>query len=177
MLGKPTGVVRVSLGAMSIAGDVRTLLEFLDEVYVNVNNQHLSISTRHASTIIAPTSPKASQDMSNRPLSPLIHSTIFQSSASASNPPDSRSSDRPFEAQAEDRPKAPPFVPADYVKLRKPWEEEMRKNAAVYAQEMKAREVEDANTPRNQTPSVKARKFGRSVVNLLRTKSHYSDAR
>ncbi|EGP88037.1 uncharacterized protein MYCGRDRAFT_104222 [Zymoseptoria tritici IPO323] len=53
----------------------------------------------------------------------------------------------------------------------------MRKNAAVYAQDMKAREAEDASLNRStNAPSVKARKFGRSVVNLLRTKSgHNSD--
>jgi molybdenum cofactor sulfurtransferase len=184
MLGKPTGVVRVSLGAMSTAADVRTLLEFLDEVYVNVSNQHLSASTRNASTLAAPMSPKDSIDASGRPLSPLPQSTLAQSLISSTTLPalnmdssDSRASERPWEAQSEARAKPPPFIPADYVKLRKPWEEEMRKNAAVYAQEMKDREVEDAHAPRTQTPSVKARKFGRSVVNLLRTKSHYSDAR
>ncbi|KAI7399800.1 hypothetical protein KC336_g14989, partial [Hortaea werneckii] len=77
---------------------------------------------------------------------------------------------------------APPFNPADYVKLRKPWEEEFRRQReqnrqlAAATTEIKVRELEDHSlysSSRNNQPSVKARKFGRSVVNLLRTKSHF----
>ncbi|KAI7212529.1 hypothetical protein KC352_g16979, partial [Hortaea werneckii] len=76
---------------------------------------------------------------------------------------------------------APPFNPADYVKLRKPWEEEFRRQREQNQQlaattEIKVRELEDHSlysSSRNNQPSVKARKFGRSVVNLLRTKSHF----
>lgn len=35
VFGKATGVVRVSLGAMSVSADVTTLLDFLEEVYVD----------------------------------------------------------------------------------------------------------------------------------------------
>ncbi|KAI7611238.1 hypothetical protein KC346_g8390, partial [Hortaea werneckii] len=74
---------------------------------------------------------------------------------------------------------APPFNPADYVKLRKPWEEEFRRQREQNQQlatEIKVRELEDHSlysSSRHNQPSVKARKFGRSVVNLLRTKSHF----
>jgi molybdenum cofactor sulfurtransferase len=60
--------------------------------------------------------------------------------------------------------------------MRKPWEEELRKGQyANVGMEIKIRELDDASLQRNATPSVKARKFGRSVVNLLRTKSHIQD--
>lgn len=35
VFGKATGVVRVSLGAMSVASDVKTFLDFLEEVYMD----------------------------------------------------------------------------------------------------------------------------------------------
>jgi len=80
-----------------------------------------------------------------------------------------------------DKPKYPPFNPQDYIKLRKPWEGELQKQQQQYVNtgmEIKVRELEDASMfSRNPTPSVKARKFGRSVVNLLRTKSHFTDTR
>ncbi|KAK0899917.1 hypothetical protein LTR02_009413 [Friedmanniomyces endolithicus] len=65
--------------------------------------------------------------------------------------------------------------------MRKPWEAEMRKQHAQnynnVGMEIKVHEMEDASTfSRNPTPSVKARKFGRSVVNLLRTKSHFVES-
>ena len=76
----------------------------------------------------------------------------------------------------------PPWNPAEYAKVRKPWEEEMRRQRQQYTNvgvEVKVREREEASnwSQNNPTPSVKARKFGRSVVNLLRTKSHFVDAR
>ncbi|KJY00375.1 hypothetical protein TI39_contig332g00018 [Zymoseptoria brevis] len=188
MLGKATGVVRVSLGAMSTAADVRTMLEFLDEVYVNVyDHQHMSVSTIKAPTLsqAAPTSSQAAPGLNSRSLSTPEYTTrpsmaiTALPSAPIRTPTEAKSPDQTSEAQPDERPKPPPFNPADYVKMRKPWEEEMRKNAAVYAQDMKAREAEDASLNRTtNASSVKARKFGRSVVNLLRTKSgHNSDGR
>ena len=40
VLGKPTGVVRVSLGAMSTAGDVLAFLHFISEVYCEGDAKH-----------------------------------------------------------------------------------------------------------------------------------------
>ncbi|KAK4636128.1 Molybdenum cofactor sulfurase [Fulvia fulva] len=189
MLGKPTGVVRVSLGAMSTAGDVNILLHFLDEVYVEKTIDPRSATTaQHASMIFAPAKDSVISTTFTPPPPLDIRATRKNSFLSATGTPstaksfdmgDSKSweagSGAPPTPDRIDiaRPKLPPFVPADYVKLRKPWEAEMRQNAANYAMEFKVRELEDASMfSRNPTPSVKARRFGRSVVNLLRTKSH-----
>lgn len=189
MLGKPTGVVRVSLGAMSTAGDVNILLNFLDEVYVEKTvDSRTATAAQHASMIVATakdsvvsttfTSPPPLDIMATRKNS-FLSVTGTPSTAKSFDMADSKSWEAGSAASPTpdridiDRPKPPPFVPADYVKLRKPWEAEMRQNAANYAMEIKVREVEDASMfSRNPTPSVKARRFGRSVVNLLRTKSH-----
>ena len=78
--------------------------------------------------------------------------------------------------------KNPPFVPSDYLKTRRPWEEEMHKNDYSTARaeaEAKYQQMEEAlaaarvNGP-NASNTVKARRFGRSVVNLLRQKSNHS---
>lgn len=185
MLGKPTGVVRVSLGAMSTASDVHTLLGFLNEVYISKTggvtaNAHVVEPAKETTTggvcqpaqLLSLTIPHTFVNPSS-----TTPSTAGSLSALDLKYLESASPALPLTTEIE-RPKAPPFIPADYVKLRKPWEEEMRKNAANYAMEIKVRELEDASSfSRNPTPSVKARRFGRSVVNLLRTKSHFSDAR
>ncbi|CAK3886771.1 Molybdenum cofactor sulfurase [Lecanosticta acicola] len=173
MLGKPTGVVRVSLGAMSTASDVTAFTRFLEEVY---QSKTAGVAGLGQQDIICNSSPPHLAIPNNAP----AHQSIgTPSSSTSTNIGDLKS----WEAGTTklpptheiDIPKVPPFAPADYVKLRKPWEEEMRKNTASYAMEIKLREAEDGNlSPRNPTPSVKARKFGRSVVNLLRTKSHVS---
>lgn len=195
MLGKPTGVVRVSLGAMSTASDVTTLLNFLKEVYVSKTADPRTMTAAiHASSIVGPNK----ELLSNQPpTTALPHLSIPEkqsyqtsiatpSTAASINTTDIKSWESGATALPQqqsnvndpERPRAPPFIPADYVKLRKPWEEEMRKNAQNYAMEIKVRELEDANSfSRNPTPSVKARKFGRSVVNLLRTKSHFAEHR
>jgi molybdenum cofactor sulfurtransferase len=66
------------------------------------------------------------------------------------------------------------FIPADYVKRRKPWEEEMRKQSTTFNHgvpgDLKMREGEDGGSvSKASTPSFRARKFGRSVVNLLKS--------
>ncbi|KAK4958209.1 hypothetical protein LTR10_004635 [Elasticomyces elasticus] len=199
MLGKPTGVVRVSLGAMSVASDVHTLIRFLDDAYCNGANQvRLSRSLLPLSQS-APLSPPASPGP-NSTLSPLNipHALHVPSLHNSNGPtPDTAGSnkipeDGVWEATAlpqqqlppsiePERAKNPPFNPQDYINMRKPWEEEMRKQHPQSYQvgmEIKVRETEDASMfSRNPTPSVKARKFGRSVVNLLRTKSHFADSR
>lgn len=175
MLGKATGVVRVSLGAMSTTADVYTFLTFLEDVYVRPAVQ---ASAEHASAVITSTladdawsgsAYKYTQLPALSIPSGLISSGNVPSPAASGYAADTRTWD--IGATNEERPKNPPFNPAEYLKTRKPWEEEMRKNAAAYAMDVKVRETEDASTlSRGQTPSVKARKFGRSVVSLWRTK-------
>ena len=187
MMGRPTGVVRVSLGAMSIAPDVQTLLHFLDDVYLDKEGQPraaVAQATQMARTVqipaaarpvspMTPVSPGALPPISTYGL-PLSH----QAPNTPANDPHSTpwlQSDSTISIEPAERPR---FVPADYIKHRRPWEEEMRK--AQYANvgmEIKVRELDDASAlSRNGTPSVKARKFGRSVVNLLRNKNNLPDA-
>jgi len=189
MLGKPTGVVRVSLGAMSTASDVSILLNFLEETYVDrsvvsgptalpgaIQLQAPSYITRTGSTShSAPPSPGLKS-----PGMKVPHALHIPTSPLGSPLPgnDTDAASAVDSGIGEDtiRSRAPPFVPSDYVKLRKPWEEEMRRQYAVGKVEVKVREQDSTTSSyRNQTPSVKARKFGRSVVNLLRTKSHLAD--
>lgn len=195
MLGKPTGVVRVSLGAMSISSDIVTLVRFLEEAYVDKANSALTATTSplgYGAPLSPPVSPGGPSQL---PPLKIPHALFVPSQQNGANPTPSTSAsgadgNAQWEAAATalpqtqhalaiepERPKAPPFVPADYVKLRKPWEEEMRRqHYANVGMEIKIRELEDASVlSRNPTPSVKARKFGRSVVNLLRTKSHFAD--
>ncbi|KAK3075651.1 hypothetical protein LTR53_000799 [Teratosphaeriaceae sp. CCFEE 6253] len=246
MLGKPTGVVRVSLGAMSTAGDVQTLIRFLDDTYCRGANQaRLSMPLGQGLRQAAPLSPPASPGRNTAaaarlpplhiphalhvppahltPVGPIPDPSTSHDAAAA--PADNAHRDAtalpPHQPQQQhhqqqqqqqqqqtppaiepERAKYPPWNPQDYINMRRPWEEEMRKqNPRAYnyhpahasavrgvggvgiGMEIKVRELEDAGafaaaargaTP---TPSVKARKFGRSVVNLLRTKSHFADGR
>jgi molybdenum cofactor sulfurtransferase len=184
MLGKPTGVVRVSLGAMSIASDVETLMRFMREVYVSTNPDELVKSQAHhqSSSLGSPAAGPMRQP-GQPPMFPRSRGSqvsLKAPSTAASSTADGKEGNMvPPGSSSSDRSKAPPFLPADYVKLRKPWEEEMRRQSPNHpAMEIKVREVEDGSVfSRNPTPSVKARKFGRSVVNLLRTKSHTPDSR
>lgn len=193
VLGKPTGVVRVSLGAMSTSSDIITLIHFLSIAYIDkpVQAARNSLSLRADQTMLPirtlslPTGPPSLGPIPSSPSSPHSLLPNMPSSRNASdenslwNPantalPHFHSTTLDGDNSRPPRTVNPPFIPADYVKLRKPWEQEMRK--AQYANinmEIKVREVDDHNAfMRGQTPSVKARKFGRSVVNLLRTKSH-----
>lgn len=180
VLGKATGVVRVSLGAMSTAADVNILLRFIEDMYASTNADERISATAGASMMgVEPSCTGSACQPDQLPMlsisTNLATSTTAPSTATSSNFDDSKSLESGLPPT---KPKHPPFIPADYVKFRKPWEEEMRKYSANYATEIKVREVEDSNSfARNQTPSVKARKFGRSVVNLLRTKSHAAEPR
>lgn len=180
MLGKPTGVVRVSLGAMSTASDVNILLRFLEEVYVAARGDERANTAAAAGSVPAAESGQQPPKLSI-PQNVGVPTTPSTAASSTGSEVGWDAADAIMpQAQSTDRPRAPPFIPADYVKLRKPWEEEMRKqqNPNFSAMEIKVRELEDASMfSRNATSSVKARKFGRSVVNLLRTKSHAPDLR
>lgn len=176
MLGKPTGVVRVSLGAMSTNADVNILLRFLEDVYVSSDARvnppaGTAYSGPRELTPAGPPSKRGQLSFSQAPL----HLTRSTSAIGLSDTSSVGEASSPTMSQFhKGERRAPPFIPADYVKLRKPWEEEVRKPTQAYTtMDIKVRELEDSNTfLRNPTPSVKARKFGRSVVNLLRTKSH-----
>lgn len=180
MFGRPTGVVRVSLGAMSIASDVRTLLHFLEDVYLDHRSGESRVAVAQAlhmaRTVQAPNGPL--------PASPIIpaspgHMPVLPPATLTYTSPQKLGLDGAPWIQPESalEPERPRFVPADYIEYRAQWKEEMRK--AQYASptigtEIKIRELDDASS-RNPTPSVKARKFGRSMVNLLRTKQHVQD--
>jgi molybdenum cofactor sulfurtransferase len=174
MLGKATGVVRVSLGAMSTAGDVQTLIRFLEETYVETSIPRLARSSslpmlntsagviatyqsRQATTAL-PLSSESSVDLNGS-------HRLWESSEAPAMPAMSPT----LEAD-----KIRAFIPADYVKRRKPWEEEMRKQSTTFNHgipgELKMREGEDGGSvSKASTPSFRARKFGRSVVNLLKS--------
>lgn len=187
MLGKPTGVVRVSLGAMSTASDVNILFRFLEDVYVSTTGDE-RVNTAVGGLLMGLEPPHFASAGQPSQLPILNIPQNLGSCTAPSTAASSTGSEKGWEAAgvslpqtySTDRPRAPPFIPADYVKLRKPWEEEMRKQQTpnYAAMEIKVRELEDSSIfSRNPTPSVKARKFGRSVVNLLRTKSHVPDGR
>ncbi|KAK0896912.1 hypothetical protein LTR91_010834 [Friedmanniomyces endolithicus] len=199
MLGKPTGVVRVSLGAMSIAADVQNLIRFLDNTYCHGANQALlstPMSLAHSTPLSPPPSPGPKTTISPLNIPHALYVPpqqsdpgLTQSTPGRPGIPDHTSSDSTALPQhpsthptiEPERAKAPPWNPQDYINMRKPWEAEMRKQHAQnynnVGMESKVHELEDASTfSRNPTPSVKARKFGRSVVNLLRTKSHFVES-
>jgi molybdenum cofactor sulfurtransferase len=218
VFGKATGVVRVSLGAMSIAADVTTFLNFLEEVYVDhfplepevdakeflmgLDQQQAyepayphSLSIRSASRASAgrasqvsiphaihippseyqpsaPPTPSSKSMTGARPGERWTDNATMPSSASAhefdSDPPRSNSN-------------KPPFIPSDYTSNRRPWEQEVRKHTTTAEAEAKFREMEEAiaaanRNGQNNSNSVKARRFGRSVVNLLRQKSNHAIA-
>ncbi|RMX73066.1 hypothetical protein D0869_13980 [Hortaea werneckii] len=200
MLGKATGVVRASLGAMSTAADVQNFLKFIQEVYVGKVHKLLPAhTTPYGQT--APLSPPASPGIKSQvpplniphalhvPPNPQRSGSLTASAYSDHSPWDNHQppatalpKSQPATLSDYEKPPAPPpFNPADYVKLRKPWEEEFRRQREqnqqqLAATEIKVRELEDHSVySRNNQPSLKARKFGRSVVNLLRTKSHFVD--
>lgn len=175
MLGKATGVVRVSLGAMSTTGDVYTLLGFLEDQYVRPAVQaNPGIPTAPITSTLADDAWSGSAyrytQLPALNIPPgLVSPGNTPSTAASSNVADTKTWD--VGIANDDKPKPPPFDPAEYLKNRKPWEEEMRRNAAAYAMDIKVRELEDSSTlSKGHTPSVKARRFGRSVVSLWRTK-------
>jgi molybdenum cofactor sulfurtransferase len=221
VFGKATGVVRVSLGAMSVAADVTTFLDFLEDVYVDqwpeeekVDAKEFlmslekaqdyepsyphSLSVRSASRASAG---RASQVSITHSIPHAIHIPPSEYNPSAPPTPSSKSitfsrgaekwtdstTAMPSSASAhelqQDPPRSnskhPPFVPSDYTSRDRPWENEMRKHTTAAEAEAKFREMEEAiaaanRNGQNPSNSVKARRFGRSVVNLLRQKSNHS---
>jgi molybdenum cofactor sulfurtransferase len=220
VFGKATGVVRVSLGAMSVSADVTTFLDFMEEVYVDqypvepeVDAKEFlmsldqakeyepsyphSLSVRSASRASAG---RASQVSIPHSIPHALHIPPSEYHPSAPPTPSSKSitgarggekwadsTARPTSASAHEldtdpprsNSKPPPFVATDYTSNRRPWEQEMRKHTTTAEAEAKFREMEEAIAAANrsgQTPSnsVKARRFGRSVVNLLRQKSNHA---
>lgn len=177
MLGKATGVVRVSLGAMNIIADVYTFLGFLENVYIEpAVNATAGIGTTPAaitSTLADDAWSGATYKYTQLPaltIPPGLESSGTTPSTFASS---YTGDTRPWASSItiDEKPKNPVFDPAEYLKTRKPWEEEMRKNAAAYAMDVKIREAEDSSMlAKGHTPSLKARKFGRSMVSLWRTK-------
>ncbi|KAF2718023.1 PLP-dependent transferase [Polychaeton citri CBS 116435] len=167
-LGKPTGVVRVSLGAMSTNSDIRTFLHFIREVYLDAKGAPKEMKA--VPTSYGMLSPNTVPASASAPGSPIGPGPLY-----FPDPPSLPSSQHglPPRSPSSDRAQPPPFIPSEYV--RKPWADQMRKDHNATITETRVRELEDARTS-NTTPSVKARKFGRSVVNLLRTKSHYADS-
>jgi len=215
VFGKATGVVRVSLGAMSVAADVQTLLDFLEDFYVdqvaaepklNANEFLMSTSSRPAEYEVAyqgavsvRSASRASAGRASQISIPHTNTKIPSAppTPSIKSIPGSRSGEKftdstamPSSASAHEvdtdisrsNSKNPPFIPSDYLKARRPWEEEMHKqdySTARAEAEAKYQQMEEAlaaarvNGP-NASNTVKARRFGRSVVNLLRQKSNHS---
>ena len=161
---------------MNISSDVQKLVQFLKDVYVDrVGDDKLqparlqrtnsldtaSYATKTFANATSPLSmPPMLSHVNNLPSPSTPDTNIWEPTAAAS----------PIQAADDERPKYPAFVPADYIKMRKPWEAEMRKNAATYAVEISVTE-DNPMIQRHQTPSVKTKRFKRSMVNLLRTKS------
>lgn len=212
MNGKATGVVRVSLGAMSTSSDVSTFLDFLEEVYIDQMPETramsakefvLSLEQKHEYEPSYPHSLSARSASRASATSSIPHALHIPPSDVGHNAPPtpsaksisgaSRHGDHwtdstamPSSASAHELdtgpPKhPPPFVPSDYT--RRPWEDGARKQTTDAAAEAEAkyREMEAAlmaKAGQNPSNSVKARRFGRSVVNLLRQKSnHHLDNR
>lgn len=189
MMGRPTGVVRVSLGAMSTGSDVRTLLRFLEDVYQERDGQPSAVvahATQMPRTVqvpfaARPASPATSLSHSPSQLPPI--NTLGLQSLSHQGPMTGLSGSEtprtlPDSGISGMEPERPKFNPADYTKRHRPWEEEMRKQfpRVGVGMEIKVQDLEDGSAAsKNGAPSVKARKFGRSMVNLLRTKSHFQD--
>lgn len=170
MFGKATGVVRASLGAMSTARDVATLVEFLRQTYTD-QTVH---STIPKLDVLVPTMRTFSLSAPQSPGAVSAHSLVVPKSAGSGNMTDIAETALP---DLDAKPKPPIWNPQDYVDMRKAWRDDTRKQFANYPVDIKLKEIEDASmySRANQTPSVKARKFGRSVVNLLRTKSHVTE--
>ena len=181
MMGKATGVVRVSLGAMSSASDVRTLLRFLNDVYVETDGQPRPIVaqvTQMARTFQIPLSQRPPSPITPGsptvlpPLSTMGILSALPAPGTAVSGPDTTTWSLPDSGPATEPSERPRFIPEDYIRYRKPWEEELRKGKYNNTgMEIKIRELDDGLSRKTDgTPSVKARRFGRSVVNLLRNK-------
>lgn len=217
VMGKPTGVVRCSLGAMSTAADVIGFLHFLAEVYVDSEGKtavaeqiQYSQSTQQARAVSIQSG--APTPTGNRPAVMQIPHALFVPSSPGQKTPLSAASSIAATAGAtseanawdaattalpqtrpssiNDRTKHAPFVPSQHLpsrsnKLRRPLTEvrsqsQTHKSLQGVGMEIKVRELDASQHAsgfdmRTQTPSVKARKFGRSVVNLLHRKGGHAE--
>lgn len=184
MFGRATGVVRVSLGAMSTAADVRTLLRFVEDVYVDKEGQPraaVAQATHMARTVQLPAGARPPSPITPvSPDPPVLNITGLGLYGGMPQRPvtpiggESTTIDG-LPEPAITVPERPRFIPSEYTKRYKPWEEAIRKTSYTnIATEIKVREVDDrsAHPP---PPSLKARRFGRSVVNLLRNKSQHQE--
>lgn len=192
MFGRATGVVRVSLGAMSTAGDVRALIQFLEDVYVEREGQPLAAVAQAAQMARTVQLPAGARPPS--PATPVSPTDVMASPTRHDFRPASTGQHSPHKLNGIDSPlwdatpdsaivmpERPRFIPSEYTQRYKPWEEAIRKtNYTHVANVTQVREVVvdggGGTTPLSRNPpSVKARKFGRSVVNLLRNKPSYQD--
>lgn len=174
MLGKPTGVVRASLGAMSIASDVTALLRFLEETYLEQARpplQHTMTSKTGYAT--APSTPLQVPTLLDDVRPPSFAGALGQTAW-----------DTLPQSMRDRQSKHPHFTPhPDHRLKHKPSEDDIAKNfPQTIVREVPPaddsatmRSGNTANLAQTTTPSVKARKFGRSVVNLLRHKSTLPD--
>jgi molybdenum cofactor sulfurtransferase len=234
VLGKATGVVRVSLGAMSIVADVTTFLDFLEDVYVDryrvepkvdAKASLISLEKIHDCEPFLMSLEKAQDCVPSLPHSLSARSESRASAGQASQvsikhssphamsiPPsgyDPSASPRPSlepvtgikgakrwadsttaipssvsAHEIQDEPSRSnlsnlPFMPSDCTSDHRLCENEMRKHTTIAEAEAKLREMEKAIAAANrngETPSnsVKAQRFGRSVVNLLRQKFNHA---
>lgn len=185
MFGRATGVVRVSLGAMSTAADVRTLLRFVEDVYVDKEGQPraaVAQATHMARTVQLPAGARPPSPITPvSPDPPVLNITGLGLYGGMPQTPVTPNSGESTTAEALPEPattvpERPRFIPSEYTKRYKPWEEAIRKTSYTnIATEIKVREVDDRSAHHPPAPSLKARRFGRSVVNLLRNKSQHQD--
>ncbi|QIX01974.1 hypothetical protein AMS68_007491 [Peltaster fructicola] len=175
MFGKATGVVRVSLGAMSVARDVSTFVKFLKQYYTDQTAQS---KLRVEARVEALPTPTSAVSMT-APMSMAIPRSPGAASTHSLLPPKSAGSGHYSSADVietlpaieQPKPQLPQFKPEDYIAMTRSWKEEVRKQYP----ELKPEDASMYSRQINLTPSVKARKFGRSVVNLLRTKTHATE--
>lgn len=212
VFSKATGVVRISLGAMSISADVMRLLSFIKEVYVDQNPSALKLDAKqffmaheprecdplslHALSVRSASRASSEQAL---PVSIAHALHITHSEYQSSTPPKpstklitaSRAGEwtdsptMPISASAQEfergpprsTSKNPPSIPSDFLNNRRPWENKAHKYTTTVEAEVKSCDRQAAFTAakgQNTSNSVKARKFGRSVVNLLRQKSNHA---
>lgn len=228
VFGKATGVVRVSLGAMSIAADVTTFLDFLEDVYVDhypaepkvdakaslislekvhdcepflmslgkaqdfgpsfppslsawsesrvSGGQASQVSIKHSSphTMSIPPSgydPSASPRPSLEPVTGMKRAERWADSTTAI--PSSASSHEFHNKPSRSNLSNLLFIPSDYTSNHRLCGNEMRGHTTTTEAAAKSPEMEEAITSANRSGqnlsnSVKARRFGRSVISLLR---------
>ena len=194
--GKATGLVRVSLGAMSTLSDVNTFLRFLDEIYLDrspsiksaaVHSSHLvSVAEKSLTSSSTPSSfrqdssPKIQHSPFIPPLS-LGAALKLEMTATAPDPGLNEYGASTALTQVLDiepkKLKNGPFIPPECFHLHGPWEGNREQHAHLNT-EIKVCKLQDNRvTSRNPTRNMKIRNIGRSLVNLLQTRSHFHGSR